>query len=82
MHTCHLYRNHHEDIQRVHVQQTRHKLPNKPIDFQVRVHVIEARKLVGSSLNTVVKVACGNDIQQTSTEIGTSNPVFDEVRYM
>ena len=55
------------------------KLPDKPTDFQVRVHVLEARKLVGSNPNPTVKVACGGHIQQTSTQKGTNNPVFDEV---
>ena len=55
------------------------KLPDKPTDFQVRVHVLEARKLVGSNPNPTVKVACGRHIQQTSTQKGTNNPVFDEV---
>ena len=41
--------------------------------------MLEARKLVGSGLNPVVKVACGKDIQQTSTQKGTNNPSFDEV---
>ena len=41
--------------------------------------MLEARKLVGSGLNPVVKVACGKDIQQTSTQKGTNNPMFDEV---
>lgn len=54
-------------------------LPDKPTDFQVRVHVLEARKLVGSNPNPTVKVACGGHIQQTSTQKGTNNPVFDEV---
>lgn len=62
------------------IHQSRHKLPNKPTDFQVRVHVLEARKLVGTNLNTTVKVICGMDVQQTSTQKGTDNPVFDEVR--
>lgn len=57
----------------------RHKLPNKPLDFQVRVHVLEARKLVGSGLNPVVKVVCGKDIKETSTQKGTNSPLFDEV---
>lgn len=61
------------------MQQSRHKLPNKPTDFQVRVRVLEARRLVGSVLNTVVKIACGKDLQQTSVQKGTDNPVFDEV---
>ena len=55
------------------------KLPDKPTDFQVRVHVLEAHKLVGSNPNPTVKVACGGHIQQTSTQKGTNNPVFDEV---
>ena len=55
------------------------KLPNKPTDFQVRIHVLEARKLVGSGLNPAVKVACGKETQQTRTQKGTRNPVFDEV---
>lgn len=55
------------------------ELPDKPTDFQVRVHVLEARKLVGSNPNPTVKVACGGHIQQTSTQKGTNNPVFDEV---
>ena len=58
----------------------RQKLPDKPTNFQVRVHVLEARKLVGSdSMNPVVKVSCGVDNKQTSTQKGTNNPVFDEV---
>ena len=55
------------------------ELPDKPTDFQVRVHVLEARKLVGSNPNPTVKVACGRHIQQTSTQKGTNSPVFDEV---
>ena len=60
-------------------KQQRETLPDKPTDFQVRVHVLEARKLVGSNPNPTVKVACGGHIQQTSTQKGTNNPVFDEV---
>ena len=46
---------------------------------QVRVHVIEARKLQGGGLNPVVKVACGQQIKGTSSRKGTNNPFFDEV---
>ena len=56
------------------------KIANRPADFQVRVHVLEARRLVGSGLNPVVKIACGKEMQQTSTRKGTNNPYFDEVR--
>ena len=52
---------------------------DKPIDFQVRVHVLEARRLAGSGLDPVVKIACGKEMQQTSTQRGTNNPYFDEV---
>ena len=54
-------------------------MANRPVDFQVRVHVLEARRLSGSGLNPVVKITCGKEIQQTSTQRGTSNPYFDEV---
>ena len=53
---------------------------NQPTDFQVRVHVLEARKLFGNgSLNPVVKITCGKEIQHTTTQKGTINPIFDEV---
>ena len=54
-------------------------MADRPIDFQVRVHVLEARRLAGSGLNPVVKIACGKEMQQTSTQRGTNNPYFDEV---
>jgi hypothetical protein len=56
-----------------------HKMSDRPVDFQVRVHVLEARRLAGSALNPVVKIACGKEVQQTSTQRGTTNPYFDEV---
>ena len=49
--------------------------------LQVRVHVIEARKLQGGGLNPVVKVACGQQIKGTSSRKGTNSPFFDEVRW-
>lgn len=57
----------------------RDKLPDKPTDFQVRVHVHEARKLVGSGLNPVVKVKCDNEGKETSTQKGTNSPDFNDV---
>ena len=47
--------------------------------LQVRVHVVEARKLPGVNLQPVVKVHCGSVIKGTSVQKGTNNPVFDEV---
>ena len=47
--------------------------------LQVRVHVLEARKLLGGQLNPIVKVVCGNAIKETSSRKGTNNPLFDEV---
>jgi hypothetical protein len=63
-------------------QAARSKLADKPTDFQVRVHVIEARKLPGGGLNPVVKVACGQQIKGTSSRKGTNNPFFDEVSFI
>ena len=49
------------------------------IVIQVRVHVLEARKLLGGQLNPVVKVVCGSAIKETSSRKGTNNPLFNEV---
>ena len=47
---------------------------------QVRIHVLEARKLVGAGINPVVKVACGKEIKGTGSRKGTNNPFFNEVK--
>ena len=47
---------------------------------QVRVHVIEARKLIGGQLNATVKVVCGGDIKESATKKGSNNPYWDQVR--
>ena len=47
---------------------------------QVRVHVIEARKLIGGQLNAIVKVVCGGDINESATKKGSNNPLWDQVR--
>lgn len=54
-------------------------MSDRPVDFQVRIHVLEARRLAGSGLNPVVKIACGKEMQQTSIQRGTNSPYFDEV---
>lgn len=47
---------------------------------QVRVHVIEARKLIGGQLNATVKIVCGGDIKESATKKGSNNPFWDQVR--
>ena len=56
-----------------------YKMSDRSVDFQVRIHVLEARRLAGSGLNPVVKIICGKEMQQTSTQRGTNSPYFDEV---
>ena len=48
--------------------------------FQIRVHVIEGRKLAGVGINPLVKVTCGSEVKGTSSRKGTSSPLFDEVK--
>ena len=43
------------------------------------MHVIEARRLFGSNLKPIVKVACGHKIRQTDVRKGSSRPSWDEV---
>ena len=59
----------------------RQNLPKKPTDFQVRVHIHEARKLVGSGLNPVSKVLCNGEVKETGTQKGTNNPSFNDVLF-
>ena len=47
----------------------------------MRFHIIEAKKLVGGNLQPVVKVYCGKDVEQTSTQKGSNNPFWDEMVY-
>ena len=47
----------------------------------MRFHIIEAKKLVGGNLQPVVKVYCGKDVEQTSTQKGSNNPFWDEMLY-
>jgi hypothetical protein len=54
-------------------------LPNKSIDFQVRVHIIEGRQLQGGNINPMVKVICGDKNQLSTSQKGTINPFFDEL---
>ena len=57
----------------------RKNLPNKPTNFQIRVHVHEGRKLAGSGINPVTKVLCGGEVKESSIQKSTNDPDFNEV---
>ena len=57
----------------------RKNLPNKPTNFQIRVHVHESRNLAGSGISPAIKVLCGGEVKQTSTQKSTNDPDFNEV---
>ena len=59
----------------------RANLPNKPTNFQIRVHIHEARKLVGSGINPVSKVLLSGDVKESSTQKGTNNPTYNDVLF-
>ncbi|CAJ1080777.1 myoferlin-like isoform X3 [Xyrichtys novacula] len=58
--------------------QNRHRLVNKPQDFQIRVRIIEARQLPGNNVKPVVKVSVCGDTHRTRIKRG-NNPFFDEM---
>ncbi|EPY78283.1 otoferlin-like protein [Camelus ferus] len=47
-------------------------------DFQVRVTVLEAQKLVGVNINPYVAVCVGEQCRMTATQRGTNCPFFNE----
>ncbi|KAM8729757.1 myoferlin-like [Acanthopagrus schlegelii] len=64
--------------QRVARAQNRHRLVNKPQDFQIRVRIIEARQLSGNNIKPVVKVSVCEETHRTRIKRG-NNPFFDEM---
>ncbi|XP_035468770.2 myoferlin-like isoform X3 [Scophthalmus maximus] len=58
--------------------QNRHRLVNKPQDFQIRVRIIEARQLSGNNIKPVVKVHVCGQTHRTRIKRG-NNPFFDEM---
>ncbi|XP_028332943.1 myoferlin-like isoform X2 [Gouania willdenowi] len=60
--------------------QSRHRLANKPQDFQIRVRIIEARQLSGNNIKPVVKVNVCGETHRTRIRRG-SNPFFDEMLF-
>ncbi|EDV22851.1 uncharacterized protein TRIADDRAFT_58489 [Trichoplax adhaerens] len=59
-------------------RKNRRKLSKKPQDFQVRIKVIEGRRLVGSNIKPVVRVNVADQSQQTKVKKRTNKPYFDE----
>ncbi|XP_072229894.1 myoferlin-like isoform X2 [Leuresthes tenuis] len=64
--------------QRLTRAQSRHRLINKPQDFQIRVRIIEARQLSGNNIKPVVKVHVCGQTHRTRIKRG-NNPFFDEM---
>ncbi|KAI3365598.1 hypothetical protein L3Q82_010680 [Scortum barcoo] len=58
--------------------QNRHRLVNKPQDFQIRVRIVEARQLSGNNIKPVVKVNVCGQTHRTRIKRG-NNPFFDEM---
>ncbi|XP_044194447.1 myoferlin-like isoform X8 [Thunnus albacares] len=58
--------------------QNRHRLVDKPQDFQIRVRIIEARQLPGNNIKPVVKVNVCGQTHRTRIKRG-NNPFFDEI---
>ncbi|XP_032358035.1 myoferlin isoform X2 [Etheostoma spectabile] len=64
--------------QRLNRGQNRHRLVDKPQDFQIRVRIIEARQLSGNNIKPVVKVHVCGQTHRTRIKRG-NNPFFDEI---
>ncbi|KAM9837553.1 myoferlin-like [Aulostomus maculatus] len=64
--------------QRLSRAQNRHRLVNKPQDFQIRVRLVEARQLPGNNIKPVVKVNVCGQTHRTRIKRG-NNPFFDEI---
>lgn len=59
--------------------EARKKLPDKNLDFQVRVRIIEGRQLSGANISPVVRVTMDNQSRQTKVIKSTNKPFYDEV---
>ncbi|KAI4807796.1 hypothetical protein KUCAC02_027581 [Chaenocephalus aceratus] len=64
--------------QKIARSQNRHRLVNKPQDFQIRIRIIEARQLSGNNVKPVVKVSVCDQTHRTRIKRG-NNPFFDEM---
>ena len=61
-------------------RQARDNLPNKELDFQLRIHCIEARRLAGGggSISPCCTVSCNGKSKSTAAVKSSTNPVWDE----
>ena len=61
-------------------RQARDNLPNKELDFQLRIHCIEARRLAGGggSISPCCTVSCNGKSKSTASVKSSTNPVWDE----
>ncbi|KAI6649404.1 Myoferlin [Oopsacas minuta] len=61
-------------------KQARIRLPNEPLDFQLQIHCIEARRLSGGGGNISPSCAIniGSQSKSTSSVDSSINPVWDE----
>ena len=62
-------------------KQARRRLPNEPLDFQLQIHCIEARRLAGGGGNMSPSCAIniGSQTKSTSSVDTSINPVWDEI---
>ena len=61
-------------------RQARDSLPNKELDFQLRIHCIEARRLAGGggSISPCCTISCNGKSKSTASVKSSTNPVWDE----
>nr|KAG5693813.1 hypothetical protein BaRGS_004421 [Batillaria attramentaria] len=55
------------------------KLSSKPVDFQVRVKVVQARQLQGANIQPVARITVWNQTKQTRVKKSTNSPYFNEI---
>ncbi|XP_046851258.1 dysferlin-like isoform X2 [Xenia sp. Carnegie-2017] len=60
------------------VKKSRFSLSDKPINFQIRVKIFEARQLEGNNISPVTRVTVGNKRRQTSVQKSTNRPYFNQ----
>lgn len=58
--------------------QIQHKLGNKPVDFQIRVKLVEGRQLAGGNVSPTVQIAIGNQSKKSKVIKSTNAPAFHE----
>ncbi|CAB3993921.1 myoferlin-like isoform X2 [Paramuricea clavata] len=63
------------------IKKQRFSLPDKPLDFQIRIKVIEARQLEGNDINPVIRVTVGNKRRQTRVRQSTNRPYYNQTLF-